>query len=296
MPELGPMKCRLCEEVLIPSLTTVGVKANSYSDCFYGCANCRVAYSNRQDEAGRTLIYDTWERNIPVEVHAGMLNCLQRSLNQQSRPTKLKRLSFQTSEDAVSWTVFRYLQDRHLIDPIFGISKPRVLFWGAEYPVHPVGQVVPVAETLRGLLLSLGEHPDRLSEPDLMLVSENDLIFVEVKYRSLNSRQREYKNFGRYLKKAPGIFRSPIQVSQAGFYELTRNVVIASALAKALRIPNWKVINLASTRCQKSAVEFQKLLKTPKHFEFWSWKQLLDKTQKSRVAWFQTYLQHKGLE
>lgn len=297
MPELGPMSCRCCKAILVPRRTETGVRAHSYSECFYVCQACRVAYSNSKKEADRTLIYDRWERNIPEQIQSGLLELLPQSLNNTSRPKKLDRLAFKTSEDAVTWTVFRHLQDRHLIEPIFGISRPRVYFWGAEYPARPEGHVEPVAETLRGLLLSLGEHTDRLSEPDLMLVSENDLIFVEVKYRSLNSRQREYKNFGRYLKKAPGMFRSPIQVSRAGFYELTRNVVIASALAKALRIANWKVVNLASTRCQKSAVEFQKLLTTPNHFEFWSWNQLLASIPTPRAAWFQDYLlQHKEFE
>ena len=289
------MKCRLCEAVLIPSLTTVGVKANSYCDCFYRCANCRVGYSNRQDEAGRTLIYDTWERNIPVEVHAGLLICLQKSLNEHSRPTKLKRLSFQTSEDAVSWTVFRFLQDANLLGSVFGTSRPRVLFWGTEFPPKPSTLVPDITQALTDVLLGLGDTARSLSEPDVMLCTDEMLLTIEVKYGEENSVDGDHRRFSEFTDAAPQLFKDASVVSSSGYYELTRNVVFTKLLAEKLN-RRWKVINLGMPRIVASANKFAEQLSDPSVFEIQTWPDVCRRIPQPRAAWFQTYLQQKGLE
>ncbi len=186
---LEPMPCRICQANLVPRRTETGVRASSYQDCFYECKRCRVAYSNSKNADDRTLIYDKWERNIPIEVHTDLLACLDRSLNERSRPKKKSRLAFCSSEDAVTWTVFRYLQQQGQLGTVFGMKRPRILYWGAEYPTKPKSAGPDITESLRGILLKLGENPLSFSEPDIVLIDDETVCTIEVKYRSTNSVQ-----------------------------------------------------------------------------------------------------------
>ena len=116
---LLPMTCRLCGRTLTPSFTELGKAATSMADCFYQCTDCSVGYSNSKIPEDRTLIFDSWERNIPKEVHPELVPCIERSLNEKSRPKKLDRLAFESSEDAVTWTVFRHLQQQSQFETVF---------------------------------------------------------------------------------------------------------------------------------------------------------------------------------
>ncbi len=290
---LSPMLCRLCGVSIEPSCTDVGVRANSYKECFYRCYPCGVAYSNAKSADARTLIYKDWRRNIPKEVHAGLLDCIRTSLNERSRCQKANRLAFESSEDAVSWTVFRFLQQEELLGKVLELSEARVLFWGAEYPL-PTNPTENITQTLRQVLSNLGEHPNRFSEPDIMLISPQEIRSIEVKYLSSNSRQRDYKNFDRYLQAEPDLFLDADAVRRAGFYELTRNVVIACRLAKTLGRDKWRVTNLGGQRCRVSASEFQKLLRNPDHFQYQSWRDFCGRIQYPSPH-FAQYLQQKKL-
>ncbi len=297
MPELGPMQCRLCKSDLIPSLKTVAIQANSYCDCFYRCANCHVGYSNAQDEHSRTLIYDSWERNIPVEVHDGLLQCVGSALNKRNRTTKLKRLSFESSEDAVTWTVFRYLQDSAHLGKLFGVDRPRVLFWGREYPERPVTTTPDVTQILTTILLQIGDESSCLSEPDIVLVTDDSVCTIEVKYREdRNTVSRRHRRFREYTDAAPELFDDANVVADTGYYELTRNVVFTKLLAEAMGHRAWKVVNVGMPSVSDSANEFAALLKDKTNFEFLDWPTVCSSVPQIRPAWFQSYLQAKELE
>jgi hypothetical protein len=84
--------------------------ATSYATCVYRCS-CGRGYSNAAKPAGRTCITDTPERNVPAQVTDGLEDVLRASLNVRNRTAKRAKFCFATSEDAVTWTVFRWLAD-----------------------------------------------------------------------------------------------------------------------------------------------------------------------------------------
>lgn len=291
---LEPMKCRLCGETLIPRPTTLTDRARTFEDCVYHCRKCRVAFSNGRDEQARTLFYDDWRRNIPTAVHAGLARCLDQSLNEQARPMKKARLLAETSEDAVTWTVFRHLQQTGQLGKVLGIGDGRVLFWGAE----PTGD--PRNNDLRNLLVEilsrqLGESRKHLSEPDVLIVTRREVVTLEVKVRGSNLPQSDYRHFDRYLPKALPLFRDPMAVKRQGYYELTRNVVITFLLARRLNL-DWQVINLGREDCRPSAEAFKASLQPKVPFEFLNWQEFCDRIPSPQPEWFETYLKEKGLK
>lgn len=289
------MVCRLCGCTLTPSSTELGRTATSLSDCFYQCAGCRVGYSNSQFPDERTLIFDRWERNIPPEAHSELIACIDRSLNEKSRPTKLARLAFESSEDAVTWTVFRYLQQQSQLGTVLGMAHPRVLYWGAELPTKPISTSPDIEKSLREILLAIGDSPRSLSEPDIILVTDEAVCTIEVKYRADNSVQRDHPRFPEYLNAAPGLFKDAGDVAASGYYELTRNVVFTKLLAEKLNC-RWKVINLGMPRILASAERFAEQLSDPSVFEIQTWPEVCRRIPQPSAAWFQSYLQQKVLE
>jgi len=96
-------------------------------------------------------------------------------------------LAAESSEDLLTWNVFSYLEDTGALEnvlPLIGIPKPAgdvlVFYWGANdrypFPDNELGQI---------LIETFGEHPNRLSEPDVMLVGPHTLAIVEAKLGSM---------------------------------------------------------------------------------------------------------------
>src|SRR6267378_3099316 len=109
------MQCRGCGVRITPTVRSVAKpkRVSSHSDCYYICSrpDCRCGYSNARKESNRRLIFPEPSLNIPPEVRSGLDDVLRESLNLTNRSSKRSRFAFETSEDAVTWTVFRYLFD-----------------------------------------------------------------------------------------------------------------------------------------------------------------------------------------
>src|SRR5687768_3684970 len=112
----APMKCRNCGSMIQPLVIGVDKPkaAASYGDCNYRCTNevCGVAYTNALAESSRRMIQPDYRLNIPAHVRDGVNEALTDALNVRNRPTKRKKFAFESSEDALTWTVFRYLFER----------------------------------------------------------------------------------------------------------------------------------------------------------------------------------------
>lgn len=271
--------------------------AECYSDCYFKCPNpaCQVAYSNSRDEQNRTKIYRNWEDNIPCQVREGLWEVLGRSLNVSSRPMKRLRLGFETSEDAVTWTVFRYLLERGEVGTALGIegfNPERALFWGCPWPPDVGHQACGLLEEIQ--LRVLQEDPKYLTEPDVILIGTGLLVFVEVKHRQVNKSVPNYRYFDRYLQHEQSLFTSKAAVEHGGYEELTRNLVIGSLLARQINVP-FLLANLADTSCVVSAQAFQKLLADPSLFRFVLWSDLVSRLRQPVEPWFSDYLASKGL-
>lgn len=98
------------------------------------------------------------------------------------------RMKFNNSEDALTWNVFRYLDNNNLLDLYFSkalgrnINNIQVIYWShsneSENKVF-----VPLKEARKTFEYGLG------SEPDLILKADEVLILLEAKFGSTNNIQ-----------------------------------------------------------------------------------------------------------
>ena len=301
MHEFADMVCRDCQTVIVPlQRSSQSAKADSQRGYwYYRCPNtaCGVSYSNGSIESQRTKIYARKELNIPLQVRGGLDEALRHSLNIKNRGNKAAKFAFDTSEDAVTWTVFRYLQESHQLPQAVGLQDEpeKLLFWGVQYPASADASV---RSALEGILTTeLAEDPFKLTEPDVILSCKDHLVFIELKYRSQNDKKPHYKNFPRYLGPGRDLFCAPSSaIEQDGYYELVRNWVVGSLLARTLK-KRFLLLNLAAEKCAPSATQFAASLATTedRKFQFIAWPDILKRLPKTSPAWFHNYVQQKQL-
>jgi hypothetical protein len=96
------------------------------------------------------------------------------------------RMEHDNSEDAVTWNVFRYLEKtEQLSDFLSSMIKRRV--GNAELIYWSYGQEVDgVWPELKKARKEFGEHSGRGTEPDLIIVTDNALFWVEAKLTASN--------------------------------------------------------------------------------------------------------------
>ena len=203
MAEIAAMDCRRCGRTIEPDadvLARIGSRAAArrYDDCIWRCA-CGVAIE-RPRRPCTAPIHPRPEDNIPTQVGAGLGPILDGAINETARRGKRFRFAYQTSEDAVTWTVVRALQQQGKLGALLPpgeepTGEPSILLWGA-----PAGG--PDAGRIRDTLISvcdfLGEVPRRRSEPDVVLLWDGVLAVVEVKHRSGNDKKKaDYPTTGR---------------------------------------------------------------------------------------------------
>jgi hypothetical protein len=299
-----PMRCRRCGNEIAPNADVIarlqakgkGMTAGTRSDCVWQCS-CGVVYSNAIREADRVMIVDRPELNVPKEVRAGLASTLDASANKFNLDNKRAKFCYETSEDAVTWTVFRGLQQLRKLglvpapQPISG--EPHLLLWGATTGAGPSHG----AESgLESISLSLREDPDRRSEPDVILAWNDLVVFVEAKYRSNNDCKPGYPNFGRYLDRPDLFTAGPDAIKTAGYYELTRNWRIGVELAERLHAETFLLLNLGPPALSSSAGKFAALLKqSDKHrFIHRTWREVLD-SARTLPDWLTDFAQKRSL-
>ena len=290
------MQCRACQRSIKPNAPLVAslgkrLTVHSRDDCIYRC-ECGVSYSNARDEAKRVMIAASPELNVPKEVRSGLAEVLGQAVNRRGRRNKLMKFCFETSEDAVTWTVFRGLGQRGRLDALVApqrpLGEPTLLMWGV--PVSgPRGP--ETASALAEVCRLLGESASAHSEPDVIVVWSDLVVLVEAKFQSANERRPNFRGFERYLDR-PDLFAvSPEEVAADGYYELTRNWRIGTALAESLGIPGFLLLNLGSPeKIEVDADLFGTLVaRSPAHdFASCSWSDVLEAAQPIE-AWLDRY-------
>lgn len=300
METILPMTCRDCHTLISPTVAEVDKrkKVNSYDDCYYKCPQCGVGYTNAKSAEQRTKIFSDYKLNFPEQVRTGLDQVIQRSLNKVNQKNKVNKLAFETSEDALTWTVFRYLHSRHEVGIVLGLGSmvlESLYFWGCPWPLT---NPTPVEQALAEVQIkTLQEKVRQLTEPDVIFVSSEEVVFVEVKYHAGNDSRPGYSNFDTYLKNADGMFSVASDVVKSkGHYELVRNWVIGILVAKQLN-RRFRLINLASNSCSESSAEFEKLLNPEAgKFQFVSWRDVIGRLRFPIDEWFVRYLLVKGFE
>ncbi|MHB8059566.1 MAG: hypothetical protein ACYDHO_01875 [Gaiellaceae bacterium] len=244
-----PMQCRACQRVIKPNASLVAslgkrLTVHSHDDCIYRC-ECGASYSNAKAEAKRVMIAARPELNVPKEVRSGLAEVLGQAINRRNRRNKLTKFCFETSEDAVTWTVLRGLEQQGRLDALVApqrpLGEPTLLLWGV-----PIGgpRGAETAAALAEVCHSLGESVSSLTEPDVIALWQDLLVLVEAKFQSANERRPNYRGFERYLDRPDLFAAQPEEVAADGYYELTRNWRIGAELAERLRVPGFLLLNL----------------------------------------------------
>ena len=290
------MRCRACQRLIKPDTalaTSLGrrMAVASRDDCIYRC-ECGVSYTNAKIEADRELIVAGPELNVPRQVRPGLTEALGRSLNRRNRRRKQLKFCFETSEDAVTWTVIRGLEQQGRLDalvaPQHPAGEPALLIWGA-----PLGgaRSPDLIAALVEVCRSLGEPAASYSEPDVVVVWPELVVFIEAKFQSGNERRPHHPSFPRYLDRPELFAATPDAVSTAGYYELTRNWRIGVALAEALQVPDFLLVNLGPPdKLEAEAEAFANLLacSASRDFVYWSWSDILEAAAPVE-AWLDRY-------
>ncbi len=281
------MRCRTCQRSIKPNASlaaSLGRRSTiaSRDDCIYRC-ECGVAYSNARNEDERVLITASPELNVPREVRPGLVEALGQAANRGNRRNKLMKFCFETSEDAVGWTVFCGLAQQGRLDALVAPQRPpgepALLIWGVS-----IGGArgSAIASALAEVCGSLGESASAYTEPDVIVAWADLLVLVEAKFQSGNERRPNYHGFERYLDRLDLFAVSPAEVAADGYYELTRNWRIGTALAESLGIPAFLLLNLGPPeKIEVDADLFGTLVaRSPAHdFASCSWSDILEAAQ-----------------
>jgi hypothetical protein len=297
------MECPECARTIVP-LSQQAATASTPDDAIYVC-ECGFRYSNSRDPAARTAFAPTPEANIPERYRPRLNETLAAAANIGNRASKAAKFTYSTSEDAVTWMIFRWLQDENALAiaaEAAGVSAPageaELLFWGA--PVG--GGETELSQQLRAICLAVDGKADRLTEPDVVIAWPGDVFFVEVKYRSANEHKAGYAHFERYTSgaAAAGLFAgSPADVAAGGWYELSRNWRIGAELATE-RDARLTLVNLGPARLEPEAAKFAATLEqtAERRFAFVAWKRVLEqaRTKGTMSSDIDEFVSTRGLE
>ncbi|MCG2661856.1 MAG: hypothetical protein L6437_16625 [Kiritimatiellae bacterium] len=258
MAKLSSLQCPKCKRVVeslefVPNAKRQAPTASSYDTCLRRCDSCGISWSNAASVENSVRIYRNPLDNIPEPVREGAIETLSKAVNIRNRTNKLAKFGFENSEDAVTWTVFRYLQQSNVLAETFRSllaqgpavqCSPSLLIWGVPVPAGNA-YAIEIAARLNAISDALKENPSYRSEPDVIVdLGASGIVVIEVKYRSPNEFVRRGGWDWRYYLHSSA-FDNSKNIEESGMYELARNWRIAWELGKATRST---LINLGPTR------------------------------------------------
>jgi hypothetical protein len=153
------------------------------------------------------------------------------------------RMARDNSEDAVTWNVFRYLERSALLGGLLSswigcpITNPQVIYWS-----HCISEV-GTWSALKRARVEFGEGEYHGSEPDLIIVAPEAIIWIEAKVNAPNRVPGKAKTRTGYLAGGAGWFEQVFQsdydeVALANaFYELMRFWLLGSWLSVRMDRP-----------------------------------------------------------
>ena len=113
------------------------------------------------------------------------------------------RMARNNSEDALTWNVFRHLERSNqlpaCLSAISGslVTDPEVIYWSYSQKVHGVCPELARARSM------FGEHAQQSSEPDVIIISDQAVFWIEAKLTATNrtfpsnpNAQKEYLTGG----------------------------------------------------------------------------------------------------
>jgi hypothetical protein len=238
MVKLISLSCPKCGQLIDseeykPNKRDGAPTATSFDACLRRCVQCGIGFSNAKNPDSVVKIYRNPLDNIPREVQNGVKETLAKSLNKINKNNKKVKFGFETSEDAVTWTVFSHLQNTQIIREslkVLGVEwlnrvpdEPSLLLWGAPVPIDDQ-RGTETRNKLIKVLNEIGEDPKKFSEPDVIMdFGDFGIVIIEVKYHSpndvLNSKSPKWE---KYIFETDA-FLNISGVKESGYYELARN-------------------------------------------------------------------------
>ncbi len=197
------------------------------------------------------------------------------------------------SEDAISWNIFRFLERTNLLSGFLtelsnsSVGNPQIIYWSYSQSQQKVWNELEDARE------EFGERPQRNSEPDILIKSNDDLFFVEAKLTAPNkidfnknhTPKDKQERIERYSK-GDYFLEQPVEnTMDAGYYQLMRFWLIGAWIAEKRNL-NFHLLNLVRKNDEKEiGSEFGKFIKQNEKREF------------IRVAWedIHEYISTAGL-
>ncbi|MGQ9546550.1 MAG: PGN_0703 family putative restriction endonuclease [Dehalococcoidia bacterium] len=167
------------------------------------------------------------------------------------------RMARDNSEDAVTWNVFRFLQRSNLLEMtlsfIIGIAlKPsEVIYWSYSPKENSIWSELSRARK------EFGEEIKRSSEPDIIIQTDNALLFIEAKLTAGNkttpsdtSNSKKYETGGDnwFSKVFKADYKTVAIVEEK--YELLRFWLLGTWIAKQLDL-DFYLVNLVLSEREK---------------------------------------------
>jgi len=168
------------------------------------------------------------------------------------------RIARDRSEDAVTWNVFRFLERNNLVEEtlrsIIGVTlkSSEVIYWSYSQRENSSWSELNEART------EFGEGIKRSSEPDIIIKTNNALLFIEAKLTSGNKTvPSDISNFKRYEIGGDNwfskVFKSDYKTVAIAEkkYELLRFWLLGTWIAKQENL-NFYLVNLVLSEQDKN--------------------------------------------
>jgi len=203
-------------------------RTTRYEDCILKCRNCKIGISNNN----KTIIYKNYLDNIPKQLYNRLEFILKNNLNIKSHSQKIIRMGFSTSEDSLSWIFFSYFliyNRQYILLDLFNIDSKKIVniyFWGSGY----FDNLLFVKELKKILKDIFFENEKSFSEPDIIIETENKIIFIEIKYHSKNVSKCDKNKVKKYVKSK--YYKDEDKAIKSEYYELIRNWSILNEIGK----------------------------------------------------------------
>lgn len=292
---LSKIKCPNCGELLSQKKGIIK-RASSYNDCLRRCEKCEIGFSNAKNKP--TIIYKNYLNNIPEFLRQDLNISLNNSMNEMNRNNKKHKFGFSTSEDALTWSFFKYFVLNNKLQDLLKLLNIKseetnfdIYLWGTN--ICPTKLNSEFIEDFIEVSSSFNENSSMRTEPDVIIKLQDKLVFIEVKYLSSNEISKNEEKFKKYLISDIDL----IDIIESGHYELARNWAFLSKLSNG---KNFELINLGlqklfNDKNKNKLIKFEEALKSKKgKFRKMSWEGILEQVNKSEFdLWFKDYLNKK---
>lgn len=193
------------------------------------CPGCRLGRLETAGEDG-AWVHEHWSNGLWRRSGVARLTkIVPNSLNQRQRGLRFANLANEPSAELRVWNVFSWLEERGLLGAVAGLSgvslaaEPQVFYWGAhDRQAFPLA----LAQVLRG---RFQEAAASLTEPDVMLVGEQDLVLYAIPGKD------ERPGVDRYVSTMSAWFQNAEAARSSAHPDLVRLWAVGATIAERLQ-------------------------------------------------------------